>query len=88
MSDDDGESGDELAWPDAVRLMKQAHDHLVQGAEYLREMADAGYLEMPDAVRASLFYVAHIGLQHDLQGKAPTRYGDKSPVRLIAPDQI
>jgi hypothetical protein len=88
MSDDNSDSGDELTWPDALRLIEETFNQVTHGAERLREMADAGDLELCDRAMSSLLEVTHLVLEHDLQGNAPTHYGDKAPIRirLIRPD--
>ena len=92
MNNDDPDSGDELTWPNALRLITEALDQVFKGAERLREMADAGYLELSDAIRSHLLYVTSLTLEHpdleylDSQGDTPTHYGDEALIKLIGPD--
>jgi hypothetical protein len=94
MSDDD--SGDELlTWPDALRLINEGLSQVFSGAETLRHMADAAYLELSDATRAHLLYVTSLTLNApnfespERQGKTPSPdRSDKSPIRLIGPDDV
>ena len=56
MSDDDSDPGE---WPNALRLINEGLNQVFNGAERLREMADAGYLELsnesPRRVRSLCF---------------------------------